>query len=158
MHRHDECDREIEALRERISNLSAAMLRISESLDVHTVLQKVVQCARALTGARYGAIATVDEAGAPEDFVTSGITEDEHRRMMEWPDGPRLFEHFRDLPGPVRLSDVAAYVRSLGFSSDLLPRGTFQGTPMLHGGVHVGSCYLADKKDGAAAVRAAPPR
>ena len=148
MHRHDECDREIEALRERISNLSAAMLRISESLDVHTVLQEVIQCARALTGARYGAIATIDEARAPEDVVTSGITEDEHRRIIEWPDGLRLFEHFRDLPGPVRLSDLAAYARSLGFSSDLLPRGTFQGTPMLHCGVHVGSFYLADKKDG----------
>ena len=148
IHCDDECDREIEALRERISNLSAAMLRISESLDVHTVLQEVVQCARALTGARYGAIATIDEAGAPEEFVTSGITEDEHRRMMEWPDGPRLFEHFRDLPGPVRLADVAAYVRSLGFSSDLLPRATFQGTPMLHRGVHVGSFYLADREDG----------
>ena len=148
MHGHDECNRKIEALRERISNLSAAMLRISDSLDVHTVLQEVVECARALTGARYGAIATIDEAGAPEDFVTSGFTEDEHRRMMEWPDGPRLFEHFRAVPGPLRLPDLADYACALGFSSDLLPRATFQGTPMLHRGVHVGNFFLADKEDG----------
>ena len=83
--------------------------RISASLDLETVLNEVVDSARALTGARFGAIATIDEAGAPQDFVTSGFTEEEHRRLAEWSDGPRLFEHFRDLPGPVRIADLAAY-------------------------------------------------
>ena len=50
-----------------------------------------------LARARYGAIATIDESGVPQDFVTSGITEDEHRHLAEWPDGPRFFEHFRNL-------------------------------------------------------------
>ena len=109
----DDRDREIEALRDRVSNLSTALLRVSESLDLQTVLQEVVKSARSLTGARYGAIATIDESGAPEDFVTSGIAEEDHRRMMEWPDGPRLFEHFRDPSGPLRLADVAD-VRALG--------------------------------------------
>ena len=145
---HDERDREIEALRERLSNLSTALLRISESLDLQTVLQEVVKSARALTGARIGAIATIDESGAPEDFVTSGIAEEDHRRIVEWPDGPRLFEHFRDPSGPLRLADVAAYVRSVGFAPDLLPKGTFQGTPMRHRGVHVGNFYLMDKEGG----------
>ena len=109
-------------LRARISALSAASLRISASLDLQTVLNEVVESARrALTGARYGAITTIDEAGVPEDFVTSGFTADEHRLLVEWPDGPRLFEYFRDLPGPLRLADVPDYVRSLGFSPDRLP-------------------------------------
>ena len=102
---------EHEALRARVSALSAASLRISASLDLETVLNEVVDSARALTGARFGAIATIDETGAPQDFVTSGFTEEEHRRLAEWPDGPRLFEHFRDLPGPVRIADVPAYVQ-----------------------------------------------
>ena len=53
---------------------------------------------------------------------------------MGWPDGPRLFEYFRDLPGPLRLTDMPDYVRSLGFSPDpyLLASRTFQGTPMRH--------------------------
>ena len=54
---------------------------------------------RALTGASLGGITTIDEAGAPQTFVTSGFTEAEHRRMAEWADGPRLFEHFRALEG-----------------------------------------------------------
>ncbi len=144
-------ERENAALRARISALSAASLRISASLDIETVLNEVVESARALTGARYGAIATIDEAGAPQDFVTSGFTEDEHRHIVEWPDGPRLFELFRDLPGPLRIPDVPAYVRSLGFSpDDRLPSKTFQGTPMRHLGVHVGNFYLVEKAGGEA--------
>ena len=131
---HDDLARENESLRERISALSAASLRVGASLDLDTVLQEVVESARALTGARYGAIATIDEAGQPRDFVTSGFTEEEHRRMQEWPDGPRLFEYFRDLPGPLRLAEATAHVRALGFDSERLPWGTFQGTPMRHQG------------------------
>ena len=139
------------ALRARISALSAASLRISASLDLETVLNEVVESARALTGARYGAIATIDETGTPRDFVTSGFTEEEHRRLAEWADGPRLFEHFRDLEGPLRLADVPDYVRSLGFSpDDRLPSKTFQGTPMRHRGVHVGNFYLVEKEGGEA--------
>ena len=53
----DELGREIAALRARISTLSArisalgaASLRISASLDLETVLNEVVESARALTG------------------------------------------------------------------------------------------------------------
>ena len=148
---HDRTAVENAALRARISALSAASLRISASLDLETVLNEVVESARALTGARYGAIATIDEDGAPQDFVTSGFTADEHRNMVEWPDGPRLFEYFRDLPGPLRIPDVPAYIRSLGFSpDDRLPSKTFQGTPMRHRGVHVGNFYLVEKAGGEA--------
>ena len=136
------------ALRARISALSAASLRINASLDLETVLNEVVESARALTGARYGAIATIDDAGVPQDFVTSGFTAEEHRKLVEWPDGPRLFEYFRDLPGPLRLADVPDYVRSLGFSTERLPSKTFQGTPMRHRGVHVGNFYLVEKEGG----------
>ena len=148
---HEPAADETAALRSRISALSAASLRISASLDLEMVLNEVVKSARALTGARYGAIATIDEAGAPQDFVTSGFTADEHRHIVEWPDGPRLFEFFRDLPGPLRIPDVPAYVRALGFSpDDRLPSKTFQGTPMRHRGVHVGNFYLVEKADGEA--------
>ena len=142
----DELRRESAAARERISALSAASLRISASLDLETVLREVVESAQSLTSARLGAIATIDEAGAPQDFVTSGITEAEHRAIVEWTEGPRLFEYFRDLEGPLRIADVSAYVQALGFPTDLLPSKTFQGTPMRHRGVHVGNFYLADKE------------
>ncbi len=143
---HGEPTQEIKALRERISALSTAILRISASLDVGTVLQEAVDSARALTSARYGVIATTDEAGEVRDFVTSGFTPEEHRQFAEWPDGPRLFAHLRDLPGPLRLTDLPAYVRARGFSPDLMRSKTLQATPMRHRGEHVGNFFLAEKE------------
>ena len=140
----DELRRQNEVLRDRIARLSAAVLRISASLDLGTVLHEVVDSARALTGARYGVITTIDEAGQVRDFVTSGFTPEEHQQLADWPDGPRLFAHFRDLPGAVRLRDLPDYVRSLGFAPDLMRSNTLQGTPMRHRGVHVGNFFLAE--------------
>ena len=47
----DELKQEIEALRDRISKLSAASLRISASLELDTVLSEIVESARALISA-----------------------------------------------------------------------------------------------------------
>ena len=49
----------------------------SASLDVGAVLRETVDSARAPTGAPYGMIATIDEAGQLLEFVTSGLTVDE---------------------------------------------------------------------------------
>ena len=148
MNRSDELSSQIEGLQERVSRLSAAVLRISISLDLDTVLQEVVDSGRALTGARYGVIATVDEAGRVQEFVTSGFTLEEQDQIAGWPDGPRLFEHFRDLAAPIRLADLPTYVQALGFSSDLMRSKTLQGTPLRHGDVYVGNFFLAGKEGG----------
>ena len=140
------CARELPV--ERLSSLSTAMLRISASLDLATVLREVAESTRVLTGAQYSALTTIDETGHPQDFVTSGFTDAEHQAMAEWADGPKLFEHFRDLASPLNLTDVHAYVRSLGFSADRLPSRTFLGTPMRHRGIHVGNFYLVEKASG----------
>ena len=63
MKTRDQPRHEDEPRRERTSSLSSAILRIRSSLDVGTVLREVVDSARALTGARYGVITPVDEAG-----------------------------------------------------------------------------------------------
>ena len=134
------------ATRARIVALSAAILRTGASLDLAAVLQEAVDTARALTAARYGIVTTVDEAGAVREFVSSGFTEAEHRQFIDWPDGPELFAHLRDRPGPVRLTDLPALVRSLGFSPDPMRPKTFQGTPMRHRGKTVGHFFLAGKE------------
>ncbi len=150
MNSADQLKQENEALRERISRLSAASLRISASLDLNTVLREVVDSARALTGARYGVIIAIDGAGQAGDFIGSGFTPDEYKQLADWPDGPRLFEHLRDLPSPLRLEDLPGHVRSLGLSSDMMLSKNFQGTPMRSRGVHVGNFYLAGRQGGRA--------
>ena len=91
----------------------------------------------------YGLITTLDDAGHVDKFVSSGFTPEEYHQLASWPDGPRLFEHLRDLEAPLRLRDLPAYVRRLGFSSDLMRSKTLQATPMRHRGEHIGNFFLA---------------
>ena len=142
----DELRRENAALRARFAALSEASLRIGASLDLETVLQEVADSARALTDSRCASIATIDETGAPEDFVLSGVTEEEHRRLLDWPDGPKLFEHVRDLDGLLRLDDFTGFLHSRGFTDNPIPFKGFLGMPIRHQGVHVGNFYLAEKE------------
>ena len=135
------------ALEERISQLSAAILRISQSLDLNTVLQEVVDSACALTGARYGAIVAFDEAREVLAYVISGLTEEEQRQLAEWPDGPRFLAHLRDLPGPLRITDLPDYVDKRGFSPELMRSKTLQAMPMHHRSEQVGNFFLAEKAD-----------
>ena len=149
MNGFEELRRENEALRDRNARLIGAILRISASLDVDTVLHEIVDSGRALTGARHGVITTIDERGGVQDFVTSGLPPEERRQMVEWPYGPRLFEHLRDLSAPLRVADLPGYLQSLGFSSNPWSSKTLQGTPMHYRGEHLGSFFLSDKEDGA---------
>jgi len=114
--------RENDALLDRISTLSAAVLRMSAGLDLDTVLQEAVDGARALTGAGCGVITTLDESGRPEDFAASGFTEEELQQLPE--------------------------VRSLADSAELMASRTFHRTPMSHQGRHVGEILLAGKDGG----------
>ena len=142
----DEHRREITELRERLTRLSEASLRVSESLDPDTVLQEVMDSARALTGARFGGIMAFDESGQLLEFITSGMPPEEQQRMLDLPEGPALFEYFSSIQGSLRFGDVASQMRSLGFPD--LPIKTLLGAPMRHRGEHVGNLYVAEKEGG----------
>ena len=72
-------------------------------------------------------------------------------RRSGWPTGRTdrgLFAHFRDLAGPLRIPDLPAYVRALGFSADLMQSKTLQAAPMRHRGALVGLFFLGEKREG----------
>ena len=136
------------AAQDRASRLSAAILRISQSLDLATVLEEAVESACTLTGARHGVVTTIDERGGVREFVTSGLSPEERHKMDEWPDGLRFFQHLQGLSAPLRVADLPAYLRTLGLSP--IPWGsmTLQGTPMHYRGEHLGDFFVGDKEDG----------
>ena len=148
MKKSDKVDSEIQVLRERVSKLSAAVLCVNSSLDLDTVLPEILASTRDLVGARYGWMATIDETGQPQDFVTSGFSPEEEQQLIAWPPALRFFEHLRDLPGPLRLADLSTYIRSIGYAPDPLMSKSFQATPMRHRGVHVGIFFLGWKQGG----------
>ena len=137
--------------RDRLSRLSEASLRINQSLDLDTVLQVVVDEARLLTGASRGGITAIGPSGQLQDFITSGLTEEEHQQFVSLEGGPALFEFLSSLPGPLRVSDFAAYTTAQGLPEigpPLEPLGGFLCTPILLKGARVGNLYLSDKQCG----------
>ena len=150
MDRRDALERENAALRRRGAALLAAILRIGSTLDLDIVLREIVDSARALTGARYGMIATVDGTGVIEAFIAPGLTPEERRHMAGWPPGHAFFEHLRDLEDPLRVDDLPAYLGTLGITEEFELSKTLQATPMRHRGVHVGHFFLGEKAGGEA--------
>ena len=141
----DDRDREIAELRGRLARLSEAGLRINESLDFDTVLQEVVDSARALTASRYGAITTPGEVREKTYFIVSGITTEEHQGLWEMPEGLGFFKYLSGLEEPLRVPDIDAHLRALGMPGFLpaVPAVRLLVAPIRHQGVGVGTIYLA---------------
>ena len=135
-------------IEERFSRLCSAILRINASLDLETVLQEVVDSARALIGARHGLIAIADDAGKAGPCLVSGLTQDQLRQLEEWEDALRVFKHFRDHPDAVRIADLPAWLQSFGFSPVAIPFRTLQAAPIRHRGIYAGSVFLVGKEGG----------
>ena len=110
----EERDREMEALRERLSRLNEANLRINESLDFDTVLQGVLDSARSLTGALYGIIVLLDDSAEIQDFLSSGLTSEQAQGVWDLSEGVRLFEYLGESSEPLRVDDFQSQVRALG--------------------------------------------
>ncbi len=144
----EELSKEIEALRGRIAELNAAILRVSATLDIGTVLNEIAVAARRLTGAHYAVITTIDRAGQLEDYVMSGLSPEEERQLNEWPEKWQVLEHLRNLPSPLRVADMPAYLRAAGFTPEPVFIRSFQGAPMRHRDVQVGSFFLGEKDGG----------
>ena len=153
MNRADPPDPEIQALRDRLSRLSEASLRINESLDYPTVLQGVLDSARSLTGARYGVMTFLDDSGCPGDFLSSGMTAEEDRLLWDLPEAMRLYEYLGNLPSPLRIPDLLGHLRAQGLPElrPPLPVGpvvSFLAAPIFHRGERAGNLYLAGKEAG----------
>ena len=144
----DEPGREIARLRERMARLSSASLRISENLDLESVLREVVESARVLTDAANAVITTVDRVEQVRDFISSGLTPEERRQLRDLPEAERLWGYLMQSPRPLRLDDLASHVDALGFPTAPILRRNFLGAPIRHRGVNVGHFYLTNKEGG----------
>ena len=141
---------ENQALRERLSSLSEASLRINESLELDAVLQGVLDSARSLTHAPYGVITLVDDAGEFESYLSSGLTPEESQRFWEIPGGPAFSAYLSNLPGALRVRDFSSLTRAAGFPEFRTPAevSSFLAAPIRHRGEAAGNIYLAKKEPG----------
>ena len=135
-----------EARLRRLLDVGRSLL---EELEPDIVLDRLLEVAQELTGARYAAIGVLDERRELlEQFITKGIDEEAHRAIGDLPHGRGVLGVLIHEPQPLRLADVGAHPESYGFPLAHPPMHTFLGVPiMVHGEVW-GNLYLTEKADG----------
>ena len=126
--------------------IQAGMVLASElSLDV--VLQRIVELAVDLTGARYGALGVLAPDGRSiQDFITVGITPQERAALGDPPVGHGLLGALIHEAEPLRIPDIGADPRSVGFPPNHPPMTSLLGVRISGRGTVFGNIYLTDKQ------------
>jgi signal transduction histidine kinase len=118
-------------------------------LDVGRVLDRVLETAREITGARYAAVGILNERRTElEQFLTSGVDEQARRAIGDLPRGRGVLGVLIEHPEPLRLSDVSSHPRSYGFPAGHPVMRGFLGVPVVIRGQVWGNLYLTEKEGG----------
>ncbi|PRH77952.1 histidine kinase [Streptomyces solincola] len=119
-------------------------------LELRPTLQRLVDTAAALTGARYGALGVLDPGrGVLTELYTTGMDEELRRRIGKLPDGRAgvLGVLIRDAR-PLKLDDLTLHPESCGVPPGHPPMHGFLGVPVRVGEEVFGNLYLTDKRHG----------
>jgi two-component system, NarL family, sensor histidine kinase DevS len=120
-----------------------------EELDLEAVLDRVLEEALSVTGARYAALGVLnpDRTGL-ERFLTRGIDPATQRAIGDLPHGRGVLGVLIDDPRPLRLTDVGQHPESYGFPVNHPEMHSFLGVPILARGRSWGNLYLTEKEGG----------
>ena len=131
----------------QLQALNEAGLSLAAELDTPSVLQKIVELARDVSGARYAALGIFNENGEVVQFLTAGITRAERERIGALPRGRGLLGLLQDEQRPIRIADIASHSASVGFPPAHPAMHGFLGVPILWRGRSLGNLYMTEKLD-----------
>lgn len=129
----------------QLEALLEASMAITAELAIDRVLQRIVDLARTLVGAKYAALGVPNPGGTLDKFVTSGMTPDEIRAAGHAPVGKGLLGVLLREPKPIRLRHLEDDPRSSGVGSHHPHMTSFLGVPIIFKGKLLGNLYLTDK-------------
>jgi signal transduction histidine kinase len=134
---------------DRLRILVDAGIALTSELSLDALLQRIVQTAAELTGARYAALGVIDRSGqALERFLTTGIDEETYAAIGDLPRGRGILGVLIRDAQPLRLEEIARDPRSVGFPANHPPMTSFLGVPIVLRGVAYGNLYLTEKRSG----------
>ena len=134
---------------DRLRILVEAGIALSSELSLDALLQRLVDTAAELTGARYAALGVIDKTGqALERFLTTGIDAETHAAIGDLPRGGGILGVLIREAKPLRLADLTRDPRSVGFPPNHPEMTTFLGVPIVLRGVAYGNLYLTEKRGG----------
>ena len=133
----------------RLRGLIDAGIALGSEVSLDALLQKLVETAAALTGARYAALGVIDETGTElERFLTTGIGEELHAAIGELPRGRGILGVLIKDAEPLLLESITDDPRSVGFPPHHPAMRGFLGVPILLRGRAYGNLYLTEKAGG----------
>jgi signal transduction histidine kinase len=135
-------------IHERYERLLEAGLALAAELALPATLQRIVELAAELTGARYGALGVLGRDGLITEFITTGVTAAERAAIGHIPVGRGILGVLIDDARPLRLHDIAEDPRSVGFPPNHPPMRSFLGAPVTARGRVFGNLYLTEKEAG----------
>lgn len=128
--------------------LHAAGLDVASELSLAIVLNKVVEQARNLVGAKYGALSVIDREGNIKEFITSGVTTEERAAIGPPPVGHGVLAVSLIEGQHLRLANVAEHPRSAGFPPNHPVMRSLLAVPVSCKSPFLGNIYLSEKLDG----------
>jgi signal transduction histidine kinase len=127
--------------------LIEAGMALASELSLDAVLLRIVELGVDLTGARYGALGVLTPDGRSiEEFITVGITAEERAALGDPPTGHGLLGALIREARPLRIPDIGADPRSVGFPPNHPPMKSLLGAPITGRGKVFGNIYLTDKQ------------
>jgi signal transduction histidine kinase len=135
---------EITKTRDRLQGLLDAVVAVGTGLELEGTLQRIVDTAVSLVGARYGALGVLGDEGLSE-FVYVGIDQETRANMGHLPEGKGLLGHLIKHPFPIRVPDLSEHPSSVGFPANHPPMRSFLGTPVRVRNAVFGNIYLTEK-------------
>jgi len=130
----------------RLRRLLESALLLEADLDLPTLLRHVIDEARSMTNARYGALGVLNEEGTSlSEFLTVGLDTDEETRIGARPTGRGVLGFLITDPKPLRLSRLGSQSESYGFPPNHPPMTSFLGVPIKVRDAVYGNLYLTDK-------------
>ena len=145
--------RRLEWRNEELLALHSAGLDVASELSIDVVLKKVVDRARSLLRAKYGALSVIDDRGNIEAFITSGISDEERAAIGPPPVGHGVLGVVLHEGVGLRLPDIAHHPKSVGFPANHPHMKSLLAVPV-PSKIFRGNLYLADKdtRDGTFSV------
>ncbi len=122
--------------------LIEAGLALASELSLPAVLQRIVELAVRVTGARYGALGVLGPGGQISEFHTEGVTQEQRRAIGHIPVGRGILGVLIREAEPLRLHDIKEDPRSVGFPPNHPPMQLFLGAPVKARGRVFGNIYL----------------
>ena len=133
----------------RLRRLVEVGRSLVSEFELEAVLERVLDAAVELTGAKYAALGVLDESKTQlARFLTRGIDTETRERIGDPPHGRGVLGVLISDPQPLRLHRVSEHPRSYGFPVGHPAMETFLGAPIVVRGEPFGNLYLADKEAG----------